>query len=178
MKGNYEPQSAWLTPVSTRYIPRYCRILSVDAFPSNGTIAQRNSYKLSKQGLRTFHYYLDTAHETMNHIQRLCSSHLGLFFPQSTQSLESGLDLPLPQQFFCKFLCGTLSHERCVYESVLTDPPLFDLLRSQGKHRKQFDHYFYDHLRHYLSGWNRRIDLQTLQELPQALEQLEKSIVA
>ncbi len=82
------------------------------------------------KGLRTFHHYLDTAHETMNHTQRLCSSHLRLFLRQSTQSLESGLDLPLPQQFLGKFLCGTLNHERCVYESVPTDPPLFDLLRS------------------------------------------------
>jgi len=61
---------------------------------------------------------------------------------------------------------------------VLTEQPLFDLLRSQGKHRKQFDHYFYDDLRHYLSGWNRRVDLQTLEEVPQALEQLEKGIIA
>ena len=60
---------------------------------------------------------------------------------------------------------------------MLTEPPLFDLLRSQGKHRKQFDHYFYDDLRHYLSGWNRRVDLQTLEEVPQALEQLEKHII-
>ncbi len=42
-----QTQSAWLTPVSTRHIPKSCRILSIDAFPSNGTIAQRNSYKLS-----------------------------------------------------------------------------------------------------------------------------------
>jgi hypothetical protein len=38
------------------------------------------------------------------------------------------------------------------------------------------NHYFYDDLRHYGSGRNRRIDLQTLKEVAQALEQLEKSI--
>ncbi len=47
----------------------------------------------------------------MNHTQRLRSSHLNLFSRQSIQSLESGLDLALPQQLFCKFLCGTLGDE-------------------------------------------------------------------
>jgi len=114
----------------------------------------------------------------MNHTQRLCSSHLGLFLRQSIQSLENRLYLALPQKFLRELLCDTLSHGQCICESVLTEPPLFDLLRSQGKHRKQFDRYFYDDLRHYRSGRNRRIDLQALEELPQALEKLEKCIVA
>ncbi len=58
-----------------------------------------------------------------------------------------------------------------------TESPFLDLLRCQGKHRKQLHHYFHHDVRQYRSGRNRRIDLETLEEVPQTLEQLEKSIV-
>ena len=60
----------------------------------------------------------------------------------------------------------------------LLNRPSLDLLRCQGKHRKQFNHYFYDDLHHHGSGGSRHIDLQTLKEVAQALEQFEKGIVA
>ena len=65
-----------------------------------------------------------------------------------------------------------------VYDSVLTEPTLLDLLCRQGKHRKQFDHYFDNNIRHNRSRRDRRIDLQTLQEVPQALEKVKQRIVA
>jgi len=52
------------------------------------------------------------------------------------------------------------------------------LLRCQGKYRKQFDHYFDYDVRQYRTRRNHRIDLHTLEEVPQTLEQLEKGIVA
>ena len=65
-----------------------------------------------------------------------------------------------------------------MYDGVLTEPTLLNLFRGQGKHRKQFNHYFDDDIRHYRSGRDHRIDLQTLQEVPQALEKVEQRIVA
>jgi hypothetical protein len=61
--------------------------------------------------------------------------------------------------------------------SALTETSLFNLFRRQSKHRKQLDHYLDNYLRQYRSGRNRRINLQTLEEVPQTLEQLEKSII-
>ena len=64
-----------------------------------------------------------------------------------------------------------------MYDGVLTEPTLLNLLRGQGKHRKQFNHYFDDDIRHYRSGRDHRVNLQTLQEVPQALEKVEQRIV-
>jgi hypothetical protein len=61
---------------------------------------------------------------------------------------------------------------------VLTEPPLLDLICRQGKHREQFNHYLDDNIGHYLSGWDRRVDLQALEEIAQTLEQIEKGVVA
>jgi hypothetical protein len=65
-----------------------------------------------------------------------------------------------------------------IYDSTLTEPPLFDLFGCQGKHREKLDQYFDNDVDQHRSGRNHRIDLQTLEEIPQALKQLEKSIVA
>ena len=62
-------------------------------------------------------------------------------------------------------------------DGVLTESTLLNLFRGQRKHRKQFNNYFDDDIRHYRSRRNRRIDLQTLQEIPQTLEQVEQCIV-
>jgi hypothetical protein len=64
-----------------------------------------------------------------------------------------------------------------MYDGVLTEPTLLDLFRGQGKHRKQFNQYFDDDIRHYRSWRDLRIDLQTLQEISQALEEVEQGIV-
>ena len=64
-----------------------------------------------------------------------------------------------------------------MHAGVLTEPTLFNLFRSQRKHRKQFKHYFDDDIRQYRSGWGHCIDVQTLQEVPQALEEVEQCIV-
>jgi hypothetical protein len=61
---------------------------------------------------------------------------------------------------------------------VLTEPPLLNLICRQGKHREQFDHYLDDNIGHYRGGRNRRIDLQALEEIPQAFEQIEKGVIA
>ena len=65
-----------------------------------------------------------------------------------------------------------------ICDSELTESPLFDLFGRQGKNRKELDHYFDNDVDQHRSGWNHRIYLQTLEEIPQALEQLEKRIVA
>ena len=64
-----------------------------------------------------------------------------------------------------------------MYHGLLTEPTLLNLFRGQGKHREQFNDYFDDDIRHYRSRRDRRIDLQTLQEIPQALEKVEQRIV-
>jgi hypothetical protein len=64
-----------------------------------------------------------------------------------------------------------------VCDTARTESPFLDLLRCQGKHREQLHHYFHHDVRQYRSGRNSRIDLETLKEDPQTLEQLENSIV-
>jgi hypothetical protein len=64
------------------------------------------------------------------------------------------------------------------YESALTEPPLFDLFGRQGEHGKKLDYYFDSDLDQHRSWRNHRIDLQTLEEIPQEVEELEKRIVA
>jgi hypothetical protein len=48
----------------------------------------------------------------------------------------------------------------------------------QGEHRKQFNHYFDYHIRHFPSRRHPRIDLQTIREILQALEKVKQRIVA
>jgi hypothetical protein len=126
---------------------------------------------------RTFDNCIHVSNETMDDTRGLCSGHPSLLLGQSIQSLENCLYLALPKQLFGEFLYGTLSHGQYKCDSALTEPPLFNLFRSQGKHRKKFEHYFDDHLRHYRSWWNRRIYLQTFEEVPQVLEQVDKAII-
>ena len=64
-----------------------------------------------------------------------------------------------------------------ICNSALTEPSLFNLLRRQSEHRKQLNHYLDNYLRQYRSGRNRRIYLQTLEEVLQTLEQLEEGII-
>ena len=127
------------------------------------------------QLLHTFHNYLHITHKTMDYTQGLCSSHPSLVLSQSIQFLEYGLYLAVPQQLVREFLCGTLSHGQCTCDSVLTEPPLINLFRCQGKHRE--DGYLDEDIGHYRSGRDRRIDLQTLEEIPQALKEIKKGIV-
>jgi hypothetical protein len=67
---------------------------------------------------------------------------------------------------------------KTTFNSALTEPPLCELFGRQGKHRKKLDHYFDSDLDQQRSRWNHRVDLKTLEEIPQALEQLKKRIVA
>ena len=114
----------------------------------------------------------------MDYTQGLCNSYPSLVLGQSIQSLENGLYLALPQQFLCELLYDRSSYEQYVCDSALTEPPLFDLFGRQGKHRKKLDHYLDNDLDQHRGGRNHRIDLQTLEKIPQAFEQLEKRIVA
>ena len=56
--------------------------------------------------------------------------------------------------------------------------PLLDLLRRQGKDRKQFNHYFYDYICHCWGGRNLRVNMETLEEMLDAFEDINKCIVA
>jgi hypothetical protein len=69
-----------------RHIPRSCRILSVDAFPSNETTIRKDRGAIM-QAWRTFHNYLHITNETMDHAQGLRDSHPSLILSQSIQSL-------------------------------------------------------------------------------------------
>ena len=88
------------------------------------------------QTFRTFHNYLHMINKTMDHTQGLRSSYPGLLLGQSIEPLNDCLNFAVTQQLLRKLFCGTLSHERCIHGGVLTEPSLFYLLRSQGKHRK------------------------------------------
>ena len=65
-----------------------------------------------------------------------------------------------------------------VYDHVLTEPAFLNLLGRQGKHRKYFDHYLHDNISHCQSERDHRIDLETSEEVPQALKEIEEGIVA
>ena len=62
--------------------------------------------------------------------------------------------------------------------SALTEAALFNLPGRQGKHRKQFNHDLDDDIGHHRSRRDSRIDLETLEEISQALEEIEQGIVA
>ena len=111
----------------------------------------------------------------MNDTQCLRSGHPRLVLSQSIQSLENCLNLALPQQLLRKLLCSRLRYidSRTTYRcSALTEPPLFYLFGREGKHREQFNRYLDDYVCHYLSGRHRRIDLETFQEIRQALKKV------
>ena len=61
--------------------------------------------------------------------------------------------------------------------STLTEPPLRDLFGRQGKYREQFSHYLDNDICHNWCGRHCRIDLETFQEIRQALEKIEQGIV-
>jgi hypothetical protein len=82
-----------------------------------------------------------------------------------------------PTSFFANFSTANLITGK-IYDSALTEPALLNLLGRQGKHRKYFDHYFHDDIGHYWSGRDRRIDLETSEEVPQALKETEEGFVA
>ena len=82
-----------------------------------------------------------------------------------------------PNNFFANFSAANLITSN-VYDNALTEPALLNLLGRQGKHRKYFKHYLHDDIGHYRSGWHHRIDLQTSEEIRQALKEVEEGIVA
>ena len=59
-----------------------------------------------------------------------------------------------------------------MYGGALTEPPLLDFFCSQGKHQKQLNHYFDDDIRHNRSRRDCRINLQTLEKIPQGLKEI------
>ena len=60
----------------------------------------------------------------------------------------------------------------------LTESAFLNLLGRQGKHRKYFDHNLHNDIGQCRSGWDRRIDLETSEEAPQAPKEIEEGIVA
>ena len=76
-----------------------------------------------------------------------------------------------PSNFSCELLYSTLlGREQYICDSALTEPPPFDQFGRYCKHRKKLNHYFDNDLDLHRSGRNHRIDLQTLEEIFQALE--------
>ena len=57
-------------------------------------------------------------------------------------------------------------------ESALTESLLSNLLGRQGKHREQFDHYLHNNIGHNRSEIHLRVNVQTLDETPQVLEEI------
>ena len=53
----------------------------------------KNYLKMIIQALRTFHYYLQITHKTIDHTQRLRNCHPSLILGQSIQSLDRGFYL-------------------------------------------------------------------------------------
>jgi hypothetical protein len=100
----------------------------------------------------------------MDHTQGLRNGHPSFILSQSIQSLEDSLYLALPQQLLREFLCVavTLSSRQNICNSALTESPLLDLLCSQSKHRKHFDHDLDDDIDHYRGGRDRHMDLETV----------------
>jgi hypothetical protein len=82
-----------------------------------------------------------------------------------------------PNSFFANFSAANLITGN-VHDGTLTEPALLNLLGRQGKYRKYFDYYLHDDIRHYRSGRHHRIDLQTSEEVRQALKEVEEGVVA
>ena len=61
---------------------------------------------------------------------------------------------------------------------LLTQSSLVDLFCRQGKHYQQFDHDFDQHLCHRRCGSDLGIDLESTGEVFNALEDIDKSVIA
>lgn len=85
----------------TGRMPKSCRILSVDTFPSNQMVKQ--NIITIMQVLRTFHYYLHIAHEAMNHTQRLCDSHTSLVCVNRSNLIRTASTSHSPNSFLVNF---------------------------------------------------------------------------
>ena len=82
-----------------------------------------------------------------------------------------------PNSFFANFSAASLITGN-EYDRALTEPAFVNLLGRQGKNRKYFDHYLQDDIRHYRSERDHRKNLQTSEEVRQALKEVEESVVA
>ena len=128
--------------------------------------------------MQTFHHYSCIIHKTVNHTQRLCDSDAGLVLSQSVQSLKHSLDLALSEQFLCELFYGKLRDEQLIHDNGLTKPSLSDLFCRQGKHRKYLDDYFDNDVCHYWGGRNVGVDVEAFEKTAQALEEIEKGVIA
>ena len=64
-----------------------------------------------------------------------------------------------------------------VCDDAPTEPPLFYLLRRQGKHRKHFDHNSDNYVHHRRSSWDLHIHLKTLEEIRQMFKKFNESVI-
>jgi hypothetical protein len=159
-----------------RPIPKSSRIPSIDALPSEGTVLRKvfeNNHNHFAPSITAF--TLPTRPWTT---PKVCAIVIRASSWVNRSNLWRTVSISLsPNNFFVNF-STVYQATNNVCDSALTEPPLFDLFGRQGKHRKKLNHYFDNDLDQHRSRRNHRIDLQTLQEIPQALEQLEKRIVA
>ena len=61
---------------------------------------------------------------------------------------------------------------------LLTESSSTDLLLRQGKNRNQFDHYLRDYILHQRVQGDPGINMETFEEVPDALKELKEGVVA
>ena len=61
---------------------------------------------------------------------------------------------------------------------ALTDSSLLHLFRRKCEYPKNLCHYFSEHRRHFLRGWNPRIDIETGEERLHTLEKIDQDTTA
>lgn len=70
-------------------------------------------------------------------------------------------------------------HARAIpYDDSLTETALLDILRRKGQNGEYFNHYLHSHIRHCGSRWDLRIDMETLEEIPDTFEEIDEGVVA
>src|SRR5712671_5466388 len=101
--------------------------------------------------------------------------HPGLIGPTSAAQPQPRY---LQKAFWQISLRHRLKYRNGISNRILTESSLLDLFRRQAKHSKQFDNDLDDDICHHRGGRHLTIDLETAQEIAQAFEKVEHSVVA
>ena len=84
-----------------------------------------------------------------------------------------------PNNFFAN--CSAKRSEVVAYhysKTLLTESSSIDLFLRQGKYRNQLDHYLRNNIRHQRVKRDLGINMETLEEVPNALKEFKEGVIA
>jgi hypothetical protein len=115
--------------------------------------------------------------KTIHNFKGLRSGGTSLVQSESVQPLQDSLNLILSKNFLYEFLCVALSESTEPARTRLTQSSLLDLPRCQSKSSENLHQYLYDNVRYGCCKRDLCIDVESVQEVPDGFEQVDKSII-